>query len=238
MLASRIASFFRPLRGDACALMYHSIGDSDTPLTVTPASFESQMRWIRANLNPISAEQLRGYLAGGDVPPKSVLVTLDDGYKDNYTTAWPVLQRYDIPAVLFVATGFVDAKIPLYAEMLPALSWSEIRELHSSGMIEIGAHTRTHIRLSEVAAEVARRTIADSKADLEEALGVSVQSFCYPQGRFNPQVVEMVSEAGFRLAFGGVGHINRRTTSHCVPRVRVDRTTTLLDFTRAITRGL
>jgi peptidoglycan/xylan/chitin deacetylase (PgdA/CDA1 family) len=238
MLASRITSFFRATRSDACALMYHSIGDSDTPLTVSPASFESQMRWIRENRNPISGEQLRGYLAGGDVPPDSVLVTLDDGYKDNYTTAWPILQRYEIPAVLFVATGFVDAKIPLYAAMLPALSWGEIRELHSSGMIEIGAHTRTHIRLSEVEAEVARRTIVDSKADLEDALGVSVQSFCYPQGRFNQQVVEMVSEAGFSLAFGGVGHINRKTTPHRVPRLRVDRMTALLDFTQAITRGL
>ena len=210
-------------RGPAvCALAYHSVGSSKTPLTVAPAVFEQHMRWVKEFGYPISGAQLREFLDGAELPPRPVLVTFDDGYRDNLTSAAPILRRHAIPALIFVCTGFVGAKLPLYAEMLPALSWEDIRELHQTAAIEFGAHTRTHPRLSEVPLDVARKTIRDSKRDIERVLETVIHTFSYPQGRFNDAVVEIVRQEGFRIAFGGEGCIRRSTPPLLLPRVQVD----------------
>jgi peptidoglycan/xylan/chitin deacetylase (PgdA/CDA1 family) len=167
-LPNRIRALTRGWRkGDACVLAYHSIGTSDTPLTVHPEAFAAQMEWVRTNAHPISAADLGAYCAGASLPERSMLVTFDDGYRDNLTTAWPELKRAGIPALIFVSTGFVGANFPLYAEMIPALSWREITDWAADDLVEFGAHSTTHVRLPEVPLDIARRSIVESKGRLE-----------------------------------------------------------------------
>jgi peptidoglycan/xylan/chitin deacetylase (PgdA/CDA1 family) len=111
--------------------------------------------------------------------------------------------------------------------MLPVLSWSEIQELYASGLVEFGAHTRTHIRLPEVSPQIAWETIMGSKLDLEVKLGVTINAFCYPQGRYNATVIELVQKAGFRVAFGGTGFIHKNISPYELPRLQVEQAMSL-----------
>ena len=204
-------------------LSYHSIGDLDTPLTIKEKDFERHVAILSSTFSPVHLREIVDYVTGrGRLPEDAVAITFDDGYRDNLTLALPILLKYQVPATIFVATGFVGSCIPLYTEMLPALSWTEIQEMNQSGVVEFGAHTRTHVRLSDVPAWVAKRAISDSKSDLEEHLGRPVQMFSYPQGRFNSAVIRILQEAGFRGACGGAGMVHRLSSPYRLRRLQIE----------------
>src|SRR5881628_2270884 len=105
-------------------LSYHSIGDLDTPLTIKEKDFERHVALLSSTFSPVHLREIVDYVTGrGGLPEDAVAITFDDGYRDNLTLALPILLKYQVPATIFVATGFVGSCIPLYTEMLPALSW-------------------------------------------------------------------------------------------------------------------
>jgi peptidoglycan/xylan/chitin deacetylase (PgdA/CDA1 family) len=126
-------------------------------------------------------------------------VTFDDGIRDNYEVALPVLERLGVKATFFVTTGYVGGLFPASVGRCPMMTWSQIRELGRLGH-EIGAHTVNHVKLTQVSPEVAAAEIVDSKRVLEDALGAEVVSFAYPKGRLDDRIASMVAEAGFRWA--------------------------------------
>jgi peptidoglycan/xylan/chitin deacetylase (PgdA/CDA1 family) len=181
-------------------LMYHYIRVNPDPadrlgfnLSVTPTDFAAQMDWLAANsYHPIDLDDLRGYLLGGvGLPDRPIVLTFDDGYRDLYTTAYPVLRAHHFKAVAYIVSGFVNSPVNVTTDQL--------LEMDANG-IEIGAHTVGHVDLTKLGGANLWHEIYDSKVSLEALLGHPVLDFCYPSGRFNDGVERAVQAAGFLTA--------------------------------------
>ncbi len=152
-------------------LMYHHVSPNNDMITTTPENFESQVRWLsEAGFHTLTAQEFAEFLAGKPVPPRSVLLTFDDGYLDNWVYAHPILERYRKHAVLFLITGLIGqgAARPVWgqgAELPPTpshrdceaaieagqadevmLRWSEVHIMREAGTFEFHSHTHTHTR--------------------------------------------------------------------------------------------
>jgi peptidoglycan/xylan/chitin deacetylase (PgdA/CDA1 family) len=195
--------------------MYHGIGASGegpTRFVVPAARFERQMMWLkRRRYNVMSLDEyLRCRAEYRLPPPKTVVVTLDDGYLDNITIGRPILERLGVPATIFVVSG-VDRNTWSTSEDVagrPLMSLDDTQRA-LGGVITFGAHSRTHPKLPEVSPPEAEREVGGSKEDLEAGLGVPITTFAYPYGRVNDDVREIVVAAGFACACGVVPGRNR-----------------------------
>ncbi|SHH20862.1 Polysaccharide deacetylase [Desulforamulus hydrothermalis Lam5 = DSM 18033] len=191
-------------------LMYHKVNPDPRTgglgLRVPPDKFEWQMRYLSKNgYQTVSLEDVIDHFEKGKhLPDKPVVITFDDGYKDNYQFAYPIMKQYGFTGTVFVVskaignTNFFDVE----KKLQPAnkmMDWHEIRELAEAGFT-IGAHTVDHPHLAEVPPEVARHQIEESKRALEHGLQKPVTVFAYPYGSYNDTVSELVKQAGYRAA--------------------------------------
>jgi peptidoglycan/xylan/chitin deacetylase (PgdA/CDA1 family) len=206
-------------------LMYHKVNDLwPNPTTVPTGVFAEQMQLL-AELDyvPASLAAVRDhYLYGFELPRRSVLITFDDGYRDNLLNALPVLRRHGYPAVLFAPVGFLDDGRPLpHEESLhalgvrnPTLRWDELAELEDGG-VRVESHGIGHRPLSELDPGEATREIALSKLRLEERLGREVEAYAFVKGSqadFKPEHASLVQQAGYKLAFTSVSGANGPNT--------------------------
>ncbi len=206
-------------------LMYHKVNDLwPNPTTVPTAVFAEQMELLgELGYSVVSLAQVRDhYLEGTPLPEGAVLITFDDGYRDNLENALPVLQRHGYPAVLFVPIGFLDDRRPLpHEEALRVLGvvnetidWGELAELEAGG-IRIESHGIGHRPVSELEPGEALREIAVSKLRLEERLGRRVDAFAFVKGShadYRPEHASLVQQAGYELAFTSVSGANGPTS--------------------------
>ncbi|RAP74673.1 polysaccharide deacetylase family protein [Paenibacillus montanisoli] len=176
-------------------LCYHSVTDTKTgDYVVSPADFEEQMAWLHEhgyrgiNLRQFSA------LMKGETPNdgRNVMITFDDGYKDNFTNAYPILSKYGYIAVEFLVTNWVSA--PGY------MNWSEADELSRHGW-DLMSHTRTHPYLPLHTSKGQTDEIAGSKAALEKHLSKPVQAIAYPYGLRSFETVNIVKDSGYVYGF-------------------------------------
>lgn len=181
-------------------IMYHSVNPDakrENRLAVTPQAFERQMSFLkRHNYNVLPLEKLAALIKQKQkIPSKTIAITLDDGYKDNYTYAFPILKKYNLTANIFVIYNEVERP------QNDRLSWPEIKEMQSSGLIYFGSHTLGPEPLINIKsrAEI-KRQIFESKKALEKKLGQAVIMFSYPEGRFTPIIRQLVIDAGYQLA--------------------------------------
>ncbi len=288
--------------GGAVVLLYHRIGEQDQDpwrLTVRPERFAEHLKALRSVAEPISLAEVR---AGWKVDTDwlRVAVTFDDGYADNLLVAKPLLERYEVPATVFVATGYIDSPLPFWWDELAALllgpsvgerlvltidgreyKWKldpdqrdarrtffgevwaalaqanqteraaalasirrwvgsvsipqdarpltvgELRRLVNGGLVDVGAHTVTHPRLSCLPHIEQEREIHDSKVTLEGLLQRPVLDFAYPCGGpsdYTPATTSIVEQLGFRQAFASQDH--RAVTRFSLPRMHVEDCTT------------
>ncbi|MEI6631819.1 MAG: polysaccharide deacetylase family protein [bacterium] len=181
-------------------LMYHSVSpeaQKANRLSVTPKVFERQMRFLKNfGYNVIPLEAAISFIEEGRaIPPRTVAITFDDGYRDNYTYAFPILEKYNLPATLFVIINEIGRPGQ------DRLSWQEVHQMHSSGLVTFGSHTLGPEPLVNLKSdEEVRRQIFDSKKVLEDKLGDKVTLFSYPEGKFNDRIRYLVREAGYKLA--------------------------------------
>lgn len=210
-------------------LMYHHVGyltASDpgikydqlaADLTVSPQDFEAQVLYFKAlGYNPVSLKQVYESLQNGlALPSKPIVFTFDDGYKDVFDYAIPILQKYGYTGTFAIATSLLGR--PGYAV------WNDVVAAQNMGM-EIVSHTENHLDLTNPIYSDADlyREIFDSKALLEQKLGIPVDFFVYPYGQSNQKVVDLVGQAGYKMAlttaFGT--HVNKNSLL-MTPRVRV-----------------
>ena len=173
-------------------MMYHSVGYADPSElnTVSPENFARQMAYLKNHgYHVLSLDELVERInSGKPFKHKSVVITFDDGYADNYTYAFNVLQKYQFPAIIFVPTDLVGTK--------GHLVWDQILEMANNG-IDIGSHTRHHAYLPDLTYEHQRDEIFGSKQILEEKLGRPVRHFAYPIGGFSEQIKRLVKDAGY-----------------------------------------
>jgi len=183
-------------------LMYHRI-DRLRPtlpaitrsLTVAPADFAAQMRWLRSHrYHAVTQQQLFAALEQGKrLPAKPVVITFDDGYRDVLFNAAPVLKRLGMPATAYVITGRISGSDVSF------LSWAQLKALEQDG-VEIGSHTVSHAELPQLTDPGALQQLIRSRLALERHLGHPVQWFAYPAGRFDERTETLVHQAGYVLA--------------------------------------
>jgi peptidoglycan/xylan/chitin deacetylase (PgdA/CDA1 family) len=173
------------------------------------------MQYLSKAYNPISLERIAQHIQNGtSLPSKAVAVTFDDGYQDNYENAYPILKEYNIPATVFLTTGFIGTgQIPAWdkgyytAEKTLMLSWQQVREMGDGG-ISFGSHTLTHPFLTRIPRKQARKEIHLSKDIIEQQTGRPVTTFSYPSGNFDSYVKEIVEEAGHSAAVSTIPGYN------------------------------
>ena len=177
-------------------LEYHRIGlDAGLPgLTVAPPEFAAEMEWLhRAGYHAISPGRLLAALElHAALPPRPVLITFDDGYRDILWNAAPLLHRLRMHAVSFVITDRVGGHDPSF------LDWQELARLEALGFT-IGSHTVHHLPLNVLPSEAAYRELRESRLDLERHLRVPVWSIAYPLGRADGRVARLAARAGYLL---------------------------------------
>ena len=135
-------------------------------------------------------ELVEGIRNNKKFPPKTVVLSFDDGYENNYTAAFPILKEYGFPAIIFLCSDFIGEK--------DFLTWLEIKEMQKHKII-MGGHTRRHVYLPDAPLTTQRDEIFGCKATLESKLG-PVDFFAYPVGGYNEEVKILVGEAGFKAA--------------------------------------
>ena len=192
-------------------LMYHRVvnqvdGSDPSNLCVSTVEFEAQMRFLRdRGYRSISFEELALTTVHGSRPrEKRVIITFDDGYRDFYDHALPILRRYQQTATLFLVSssiGGLNSWDRGQAAVVPLLGMAELNEARKYG-IDFGSHSSTHPRLPDLDRRAAEKEILDSKAALERLLGSEVRSFCFPYGQSSPVLSEMVKNAGYVAACG------------------------------------
>ena len=269
------------IRGGAVILGYHRIAEETRDAyesCVSPQHFEEQMDMVSRHAHVISLSILVQHLREGSLPARSVAVTFDDGYADNLYLAKPILEKYSIPATVFMCTGYMgrefwwdelerlvmssnsdpcalrlEAGSTMFCWDVPATAsetdpsrnifmrrkfqqalyrfllsldadeqyrsintirnWSGLSEVTSSfvrslteaellrladgGLVEFGAHTRTHPMLPRLSVERQKNEIVSSKQDLEQLLGKLITCFSYPNGRATDVAKRIIQDAGF-----------------------------------------
>jgi peptidoglycan/xylan/chitin deacetylase (PgdA/CDA1 family) len=211
--------------GSTCAiLMYHALNDNPSPISIRPDEFKRQMKWLHDyNYSVLSLTEIYLILqSGSSFPKRSIAITFDDGYKDFYTIAFPILSEYGFPATVFLVTGFCerDNGWPEQPKNLPLFelaSWSQVDEMSRNG-IDFGAHTVSHPRLDRIPFVSAEREIKDSKAIIEDRLGMPVISFAYPYGKYSVDIKAIVRDH-FTCACGTQAGLIRSTSD----RYELDR---------------
>lgn len=208
-------------------LMYHHVSPHPGLVTITPERFRAQMRTLaERGWHTLSAADFAGFLNGQPVPPKSVLITFDDGYLDNYLHAHPVLVEYRLHALFFVVTGWLgdgpprapgQSDPPDHRECMRRiqagrsddvmLRWSELAAMRAAGSGEFHSHTHTHTRWDRTVADATERRerlyddLLRSRAALSANLGAASEHLCWPQGYFDGDYQKVAMAAGFRYLY-------------------------------------
>lgn len=189
-------------------MMYHRVVEEPckSVYSVHAEDFRRQLSMLqKLNYIPITFEDYSLYLKGKlTLPKKPVIITFDDGHLDTYTTAFPILQEFDMKAVVFVM-GNRSMKYADWdgqeSEKTPLMTDDQIVEMREAGF-EIGAHSMTHAPLSTLSTTELIWEISQSKKNIEELLNEKICSFAYPYGRVNSLVQSVVVQEGFQFGCG------------------------------------
>jgi peptidoglycan/xylan/chitin deacetylase (PgdA/CDA1 family) len=180
-------------------LMYHYVS---TPppgadavrrdLSVSPEAFEEQLRYLRdQGYTSISLRELTLALQiGSPLPEKPIILTFDDGYRDAYENAFPLLQQYGFAGTFFVITSLADMGHPSY------LTWEQVVTMDAAGM-DMEAHCYSHMDLRKRSVDYLVWQVLGAKEAIEARTGKAVRFFCYPSGRYDARVSEVLHSAGY-----------------------------------------
>jgi peptidoglycan/xylan/chitin deacetylase (PgdA/CDA1 family) len=221
-------------------------------VTLSPENFAAQMAWLAGKgYHTASCADLEGFLSGRPLPARSVMISFDDGYLDNYVHAYPILRQYGLHAVIFAVTDWIgegparpvageSAAPPLLnhrecAARIEAgradeaiMRWSEVERTQAEGVFEFQSHTASHTRWDRISVNAAekstalRRDLERSRETLRQRLGLASTHLCWPQGYFDADYQSVACEQGFtHLYTTRPGTICPETEAADLPRVVV-----------------
>ncbi|WP_410209042.1 polysaccharide deacetylase family protein [Fusobacterium sp.] len=227
-------------------LMYHQFvlkpeEGGKIKLFVTKRQFEIHLKILKLlNYNTITFEELKQIGLHNRFNKKYIILTVDDGYKDNYTILFPLLKKYKMKAVIFWVSGIKTNKWTIKSDgekEIHLLDDSQILEMQNSGLIEFGGHTLTHPSLKKLDDIDATREIIEDKKNIERTLGKTLTAFAYPYGHRKESTKKIVEKAGYFFAVStdtGSGIITE--DYYDIRRTAIDKTS-LFDFIRKISPG-
>lgn len=217
----------------AIFLCYHSIApEGPRYLTISADLFERQLDLLRRRGYRSGGIDELAEAAAGRGRRRTVFLTFDDGFRDNYETALPLLREYGFGAFVFPLVPLLEHGGPLewpevaadrdrYPGTMRSLTWEMLGEMCEGGF-EVGSHTLTHPHLPELSEAELREQLERSRAALVERLG-SCETIAYPFGEWSPRVAAAAAGCGYRYAFSlPSGSGQRHTTAHSIPRLNVD----------------
>ncbi|CAD7287688.1 Poly-beta-1,6-N-acetyl-D-glucosamine N-deacetylase [Campylobacter majalis] len=230
-------------------LMYHMISkhlpknkSKFNRLRVEPTEFEKQLIWLKKNgfksyfMNEISS----------DLPEKSVILTFDDGYKDNLINALPLLKKYGFKATIFIVCNRLDnnwasdkdlnkSSPELNAEKM--LSDDDVKILLESGLIEIGSHTLNHVNLPKLSQEEQENELLASKNEIENKFNIRCESFAYPFG-FYDQISLILAKKHYKFATTTQNDVLKSSyENNEIPRIMISGRSGMLNFILKIKKG-
>ena len=215
-------------------LCYHKLTSkkSSNKITVSEETFDRQMAYLKSSgYSVITLRQFLDFVECRRRPPqKSVLITIDDGWKSAKTIAYPILKKYGFTAVLFVYTDLIKDK-----QNSLTLSWDDVLALRKSGVFEIGSHTVTHCDLCKVSDDQLQRELQDSQRIINAKVGVTPDVIAYPNGVFNKKVMDTMSKFGYKAGFTVVRGPNAFfQNTYALNRSMVHNSERLSDFTKLL----
>lgn len=191
-------------------LLYHKI---DKNLFAKQMSYLAKKRYRTFSLNEFVKSKFQ---------EKSIILTFDDGFEDNYLYIYPILEKYNFKATFFLTTDLVGTS--------PFISWNQVREMSARGMF-FEAHTCTHANLVNLTFAEAKYEIRNSKKVIEDKIGKPVNFFSYPYSKFNDTIREIVKENGYQAAcstFQGIFRLN--SDMFAIPRLETSIHPHILDI--------
>jgi peptidoglycan/xylan/chitin deacetylase (PgdA/CDA1 family) len=187
-------------------LLYHHIEpiaqaqkEGHAQLTVDSNYFDQQMAYLAKNgYHAISSDELADALIRHQaLPAKSIVVTIDDGYEDNYTYAFQILKKYNITGNFAIPSGLIENK--------GYMTWSQLKEIASNSNMHIYNHTWSHAALGGASKDKIEYEIITANKQFESNLGKHINIFYYPYGSFSPLAIDVLKEQGFIAAFSTIG---------------------------------
>ncbi|MBI4387755.1 MAG: polysaccharide deacetylase family protein [Candidatus Omnitrophica bacterium] len=231
-------------------LCYHRVNDKvNGYLSVSAALFREQMDYLvsegyqtigldeliqtpHPTLSPHGGERISATLPadpstlfGGKERGRSIVITFDDGYRDNFENAFPILAERGLKATIFCVTQRLGTED--YLEL------NEIFEMKRAGF-SFGSHTNGHPHLPRLSREEKQREISDSKKILEEMFDSPVSFFCYPYGEHDQETVALVQEAGYQGACSNIPGSNRKINPYLLERTEISPSDTIFDFQKKL----
>jgi peptidoglycan/xylan/chitin deacetylase (PgdA/CDA1 family) len=204
------------MTGKAIIVVFHSISDNadGNPIASSPEKFEQFCRYFQKHFHVISMNELVERLMGGKDISYNLVITFDDGYRDNFTKAIPILKKYNLPATFYIATDYIDSTFQTWWDIqnnvtTEWMSWDQIRKMHRMGF-EIGAHTMTHADLGSIDASSCQKEVLGSFDRIEKEVGYRPKFFSYPYGgkknlsALNHKVLKQISIPHIAAAYGGL----------------------------------
>ena len=219
-------------------LCYHSVNEvwDDDVDPMHPRLFEEHLDFLIKYYQPISlTEWINSTFYGLDLPKNPVLITFDDGYKDNYDTVFPLVKSKNIPICIFVVTEFIKANIKLVDnQQFEAFNSAQLTEMNNSGLVSFGAHTSTHRVLSALHYDEIKVEVNSSMTDLSKWLDISFNVFAYPFGQYRHvgrDAIAVLNESNAIASFSTVWGISNPSDNRLfVPRLVIRSSDSVADL--------
>jgi peptidoglycan/xylan/chitin deacetylase (PgdA/CDA1 family) len=196
-------------------------------MNITPETLEKHIRYlVSKNYTFLKVSDLLNFTKA----EKHVALTFDDGFEGNYTYLFEILKKYNVPATIYLSPEI---------QTIRALTQGQIHQMQASGLVEFGAHTMTHINLTKVDDDIAKREITESRETVEKLTGVPCLTFAYPYGRYNEIHVKLVKYAGFTTAVTTKKQIVafEKSDPYTLPRLSISGRINMIQFYLILSRG-
>ncbi len=182
---------------------HHFLEDCDSPLCISPAVFDQHMKYLKDNgYRTVTMEDLQGFLQYRKaLPKKSLVITIDDGYRSAYDVAYHILKRYGFTATFFIYTDYVGVSPK-------AITWDQLKEMGADGF-QIGSHTQSHSDLTmkkegeseeDYFARIEKELIG-SKQIIDMKLEQDTMAIAFPFGRYDENILSLAEQVGYKLGF-------------------------------------
>lgn len=229
-LCRKVHNLTHPVLGRI--LMLHRVVEQrsdgqNRELEITPDFLRQTIEdYRRQGYRFVSIDEVCDIINKGRTDQPFVCITFDDGYQDNYDIAYPILKQHEVPFVIYVTTGFIDNKLPMwwYPDEQLGINIESLKALEADPLCTIGTHTVSHPKLDTLSYEGQVKEIIQSSQNLETLFGHPIHHFSYPHGAYNADTFSIINQQSFRsvlLAWGG--NIRRGANPLMLPRIELQQ---------------